>query len=336
MNEKILFVLTFVISSIIFAKNEVNVYTHRHYDSDQSLFQKFEKETGIKVNVVNASADELIKKLELEGKRTPADILITVDAARLHRAKSKNLLQPVISESLIKNVPSHLRDKDSYWYGLTYRARVIVYDPNKTNINDLSTYEDLANPKWKGKILTRSSSNAYNQSLIASIIAHNGEEKTFEWAKGIVNNFARTPKGNDRDQAKAVLANEGELAIMNTYYIGKMYNSSNELERKVARTLKIFFPNQNGRGAHINVSGIGVTKYSKNKENAIKFIEFLTSEAAQKDFAEANYEYPVNPNVEASKLVKSWGSFKADTLNLSILGELNENAVKIADRAGWK
>jgi iron(III) transport system substrate-binding protein len=334
--KKILFVLTLVLSTFVFAKEEVNVYTHRHYDTDKALFEKFEKETGIKVNVVKASADELIKRIELEGKRTPADILITVDAARLHRAKSKDLLQPVVTETLIKNVPFHLRDKDAYWYGVTYRARVIVYNPAKTDVNELSTYEDLANPKWRGKVLTRSSSNAYNQSLIASIIAHNGEEKASKWAKGIVENFARTPKGNDRDQAKAVLAGEGELAIMNTYYMGKMYDSSNELERKVARTLKIFFPNQNDRGAHINVSGIGVTKYAKNKDNAIKFIEFLTSEAAQKDFAEANYEYPVNPNVEASELVKSWGDFKADTLNLSILGELNETAVKIADQAGWK
>ncbi len=317
-------------------KKEVNVYTHRHYDTDQELFEEFTKETGIKVNVVQAKADELIKKLEMEGEDTPADVLITVDAARLYRAKEKGLLQSVKSSSLEKWIPENLKDKDNQWFGLTTRGRVIVYSLDRVNPKDLSTYEDLANPKWKGKILVRSSSNEYNQSLIASMIANNGEEATEKWIKGLVANFARDPKGNDRAQATAVVAGEGDIAIMNTYYMGKMLTSSNPEEVKVAKSVGVFFPNQNNRGAHVNISGAGVTKYSKNKENAVKFIEFLASKKAQGKFASANYEYPVNSEVEVSELVKSWGEFKADKLQLELLGKYNSKAVKIADKAGWK
>ncbi len=334
--KKIIVLLCTLLSSALLLANEVNVYTHRHYDTNKELFSKFEKETGIKVNVVKAKAAELIKRMEIEGKDTPADVLITVDAGNLHDAKEKGLLQSVNSDFLNKTVPANLRDVDNTWFGLTYRARVIVYDPKKTDVKQLSTYEDLADSKWNKKILVRSSTNVYNQSLIASMIVNNGYKETAKWAKGLVNNLARTPKGNDRAQAKAILAGEGEIAIMNTYYMGKMATSSDPEERKVAETVKVFFPNQEGRGAHINVSGAGVTKYSKNKENAIKFIEFLAGEEAQKLFAEANFEYPVNKNVEASELVKSWGDFKADTLNLTELGINKNKAIMLADQAGWK
>ena len=317
-------------------KDVINVYTHRHYDTDQELFEQFTQETGIKVNVVKAKADELIKKLEMEGKDTPADVLISVDVARLHRAKDKGLLQSIKSKTLEKSIPENLRDTDMQWFSLTKRGRVIVYSLDRVNPEELSTYEDLANPKWKGKILVRSSSNSYNQSLIASMIAANGEEATKEWIKGIVGNFAREPKGNDRAQATAVVAGEGDIAIMNTYYIGKMLNSSNPEEVKVAKNVGVFFPNQDRRGTHINVSGIGVTKHAKNKANAVKFIEFLASKKAQNKFASANYEYPVNPEVKASPLVQSWGEFKADDVQLELLGKYNSKAVKIADEAGWK
>lgn len=315
---------------------EVNVYTHRHYESDQELFSKFEEETGIKVNVINANADELIQKMSMEGKQSPADVLITVDAGRLHRAKDQDLLQSVNSDFIGQTVPDHLRDADNHWFALTKRARVIAYAKDRVDSTDLSTYEDLAKPKWKNKLLVRSSGNIYNQSLMASIIVHNGEEKAKEWAQAVVGNMARAPKGNDRDQVKAVVAGEGDLAIVNTYYIGKMLNSDDPEEVKAGEQVALFFPNQEGRGTHINVSGAGVAKHAPNKENAIKFIEFLLSEEAQKIFANSNYEYPVNEKVEPAELLKSWGEFKEDELELAKLGENNKKAVISFDEAGWK
>ena len=315
---------------------ELTLYTHRHYPSDQELFGQFEKETGITINVVNASADELIQKMTLEGSESPADVLITVDAGRLVRASNNGLLQPIKSNFLDSIIPSHLKDEDGLWFGLTKRARVIAYAKDRINPEELSTYENLANDRWKNKILIRSSGNIYNQSLMASIIANSGEEEAKIWGEKIVKNMARSPKGNDRDQVKAVVGGEGDLAIVNTYYIGKLLNSKNPEEVKAGEGVGIFFPNQNDRGAHINVSGIGVAKYAPNKENAIKFIEFLASDKAQKIFATANYEYPVNPNVEPSDLLKSWGSFKEDNLPLTALGTNNKKAVLVFDIVGWK
>lgn len=317
-------------------EQEVNIYTHRHYKPDQELFAQFEKETGIKVNVVNASADELIQKMSLEGEQSPADVLITVDAGRLVRAKNNGLLQSVKSEFLEETIPSHLKDADNQWFALTKRARVVVYNPDNVKAEDLSTYEALTDNKWKNKILIRSSSNIYNQSLMASIIANSDEATAVKWAEGIVANMARSPKGNDRDQIKAVVAGEGDLAVVNTYYIGKLLNSKNADEVKAGEGIKVFFPNQEGRGTHVNVSGAGVAKYAPNKVNAIKFIEFLASEKAQKVFAKANYEYPVNTKVMPSELLQSWGSFKEDTLSLSKLGENNKKAVLAFDAASWK
>lgn len=317
-------------------EQEVNIYTHRHYKPDQELFAQFEKETGIKVNVVNASADELIQKMSLEGEQSPADVLITVDAGRLVRAKNNGLLQSVKSEFLEETIPSHLKDADNQWFALTKRARVVVYNPDNVKAEDLSTYEALTDDKWKNKILIRSSSNIYNQSLMASIIANSDEATAVKWAEGIVANMARSPKGNDRDQIKAVVAGEGDLAVVNTYYIGKLLNSKNADEVKAGEGIKVFFPNQEGRGTHVNVSGAGVAKYAPNKVNAIKFIEFLASEKAQKVFAKANYEYPVNTKVMPSELLQSWGSFKEDTLSLSKLGDNNKKAVLAFDAASWK
>lgn len=314
----------------------VNLYTDRHYESDEKLYEEFTKETGIKVNVVKGKSDELIERLEREGKDTEADLFITADAGRLYRAKEKALLQAVSSETLFKNIPENLRDKDNNWFGLTMRARVLVYAKDKIKLEQLSTYEDLIDSKWKGKVLVRSSSAIYNQSLIASFIELNGEEATREWAKGIVDNMAREPKGNDRDQAKAVVAGEGDVAIMNTYYVGLMSTSSDPEEVKVAEKIGVFFPNQNTTGTHVNVSGIGLTKEAKNKENAIKFMEFLSSEKAQKQFAEGNFEYPANPNVEATELLKSWGEFKPQNVDLSKLGEYNKKAQEIMNEVGWK
>ena len=314
---------------------EITIYTHRHYDSDKTIFANFEKETGIKVNVVKANADELLQKLEAEGKQSPADVLLTIDAGRLVRAKQKNLLQTAQSEIINKSVPENLRDDENFWFSLTKRARIIVYDKNKVNPEDLSTYEDLTNPKWNGKVLIRSSSNIYNQSLLASIIANNGQDSAKQWAAGLVQNMARVPKGNDRDQVKAILAGEGEIGIINTHYLGKLINSKDSLEVEAGNSVGVFFLNQEDRGAHINVSGIGVAKYAPNKEYAIKFIEYLVSKDVQEIFAKANYEYPVNKEASASELLKSWGDFKEDNLPLSKLGELNKDAVIIFDEVAW-
>ncbi|EON75143.1 Ferric iron ABC transporter, iron-binding protein [Lunatimonas lonarensis] len=314
----------------------VNVYTHRHYEADQQLFDKFSEQTGIKVNVVSASADELIQKLELEGKGSPADVLITVDAGRLHRAQEKELLQPVSSATLAANIPAKFREAEGYWFGLTYRARIFAYHKERVDPSELDSYESLTDEKWKGRVLTRSSENIYNQSLLASIIAAHGEAGAREWAAGLLANMARSPKGSDRDQVKAVAAGEGDVAIVNTYYIGIMLNDSNPEEVKAADQVGIFFPNQQDRGTHINISGAGVTRYAPNKENAINLIEFLSAEESQRFLANINYEYPVNEKVEIAPLLKTWGDFKSDDINLTLLGKNNRSAVMIFDQVGWK
>ncbi len=332
LNLIFVFLLILSFTSVVGATGEVNLYTNRHYDTDELLLQEFEEDTGIKVNVLKGGSDELIEKISREGKDTSADLLITADAGRLHRAKTMGLLQPVKSEVLFENVPDNLRDKENYWFGLTMRGRVIVYDKDSVNEDDLSSYEDLKDEKWKGEILVRSSSNIYNQSLLASFIELYGRDWAVNWAEGIVENMARKPQGNDRAQATAVVAGQGEIAIMNTYYLGKMLNSSNQEEVKVAKQLEIFFPEK----THINVSGIGLTKYAKNKENAVRLMEYLTSKKAQEMFAKANYEYPVNSEVEPSELLKSWGEFKTQDINLSSLGENNKEAYMIFNQVGWK
>ncbi|HZH69418.1 MAG TPA: Fe(3+) ABC transporter substrate-binding protein [Flavobacteriaceae bacterium] len=314
---------------------EVTVYTHRHYESDQILFKKFEEKTGIKVNIVNSSADELIQKMTMEGAQSPADVLITVDAGRLHRAKTNDLLQPVESEILNRAVPSHLRDSDNKWFGVSKRARIIAYAKDRVSEEELSTYEDLASEKWKNRIVVRSSSNVYNQSLMAAIIANNGEQAAKEWATGVVSNFAREPKGNDRDQVKAIFAGEGDVTLVNSYYIGNMLNSSNTEEVRAAQGIGIFFPNQKTTGTHVNVSGAGVAKYAPNRSNAIALLEFLVSDEAQEIFAKSNYEYPIHENVSVSETLQQWGDFKEDQLNLSILGENNKKAVILFDEARW-
>ena len=323
---------------MIYAGGEVNVYSHRHYDSDKQLFKMFEEKTGVKVNVVKAKANELMKRLEKEGKNSPADLFITADVGRLYLAKEKNLLQKVNSKYLNETIPAHLKDKDNQWFGLTKRARVIVYNKDKVKSSELSTYEDLTTSKWNKRVLIRKSSNIYNQSLLASFIASKGEKEAKAWAKGIVNNMARIPAGSDRDQMKAVVAGIGDVAIVNTYYVGKLLNSKKKNEVMVGNKMGVFFPNQgaNERGTHINISGIALTNSSKNQDNAIKLIEFLATPKAQSIFAEANYEYPVNPNVAPSKLLKSWGEFREDSTPLYKFGVYNADAVKIFNEVNWK
>lgn len=329
--------LSLVVLFISLNANEVNIYTHRNYPSDEILFKKFTQKTGIKVNVVQANSDQIMKRLEEEGKYTPADLLMTVDVGRLYYAKEKGLLQPIHSAFLEDVIPSKLRDKEGYWFGMTKRARILVYNIDTVDPKSLSTYEDLADKKYKGSILTQSSSSIYNQSLLASIIAHKGEKEAKTWAKGVKDNFARKPTGSDRDQMRALAAGVGKVAIVNTYYVGQLINSKSFSDKAVAEMIGIFFPNQgeNERGTHINISGAGVTKYAKHKENAIKFIEFLCSSEAQEVFTSVNYEYPANKNVAPSKLLQSWGSFKEDKIELDKLGQYNAPAVKIFNEVGW-
>jgi iron(III) transport system substrate-binding protein len=316
--------------------SEVNLYSHRHYDVDQKLYNQFFSETGIKVNVIKAGADELLERIKNEGPNSPADILLTVDAGRLYKAQTLGLLQPISSGILEESVPAHLRHPDGYWFGLTKRARVIAYHIDRVDPSELSTYENLTDPKWKDKIVVRSSSNIYNQSLMASMIAANGKVSSGQWAEGVVANMARDPRGNDRDQVKAIASGLADLALINTYYLGKLLTSSESEEVDAGKQIALFFPNQEDRGAHINVSGAGVAAYAPNKENAILFLEFLTSVEAQTIYAQENYEYPVREDVKPSDLVASWGSFKEDRTNMDILGELNVEAVIEFDKAGWK
>jgi iron(III) transport system substrate-binding protein len=323
-------------SAVSASAAEVNVYSSRHYDTDKSLYQTFTQQTGIKVNIIEGRDDELIERIRTEAGNSPADILVTVDAGRLWRAQNADILQPIKSKILEDTVPAYLREPNGLWFGLTKRARVIIYNKAAVKPSELSTYEDLADPKWKGRLLIRSSTNVYNQSLAGSMLAAHGEKKTEEWARGIVANLARQPQGGDSDQIKAVAAGEGDIAVSNTYYFGRIAGSSKPEDKAIADKVGVFFPNQNDRGTHVNISGAGVLKNAPNKDNAVKFLEYLVSPPAQKIFAEGNYEYPVSKVAEMSPVIASWGSFKEDNLNASVFGKNNEEALKIMDRAGWK
>lgn len=313
---------------------EVNIYSARQEELIKPLLDKFSKDTGIKVNLITGKPDELISRMVSEGRNSPADVLISTDVGRLYRAKQQGVLQAVESQVLTDTIPAELRDPSGQWYGLTMRARPIMYVPGKVDPQQLSTYEDLASPKWKGKICIRSSDNIYNQSMTASIIAHDGAEKAQSWAEGLVANFAQPPKGGDRDQIKAAAAGVCDIAIANTYYLGGML--ADPAEKAVAEQVKVFWPNQAGRGTHVNISGAGVAKYAPNKDEAVKLLEYMTTADAQQWYAEANHEYPVREGVAVSTILQGFGDFKADTLNLDKLGELNGEAIKVMDRAGWK
>jgi iron(III) transport system substrate-binding protein len=315
---------------------EVNVYSARKEVLIKPLLDNFTEQTGIKVRLLTGKADALLKRLEAEGSNSPADLFITTDAGRLHRAKAMNLLQSVESDQLAEIVPESMRDRENFWYGLSIRSRPIMYAKDRVQASELSTYEDLTDPRWKGRICIRSSGNIYNQSLLASMLVANGKDATSDWAKGLVANFARPPAGGDTDQIKMVAAGLCDIAIANTYYLGKLLGADDQKKRSIGEKVSIFWPNQSGRGAHVNVSGAGVTAASKNKENAIKLLEHLVSKESQAWYAQVNFEYPVREGVEASEILKSWGDFKPDTINLTLLGENNPEAVKIMDRAGWR
>jgi iron(III) transport system substrate-binding protein len=315
---------------------EVNLYSARHYESDKTLYALFEKETGIKVNVVSANAPELIERIKREGTATNADLFLTVDGGVLHTARNAGILQPVSSPAILQNVPAALRDRENHWVGITTRARIIVYSKARVRPEELSTYEDLASPRWKGKLVARPSSGLYDQSLLASLITLDGEEKARAWVKGVVANFARPPKGNDRSQAKDIAAGLADVALMNTYYIGQMLNSKDPEEVKAAQKVGLFFPNQKTTGTHQNISGVALTKHAKNRENAIRFIEFLTSVPAQERLSADNYEFPTNPKARKHPLLERWGTFKTQDIDFSELSKHNATAIRLFAEGGWK
>ena len=316
----------------------VNMYSQRHYDVDQVQYDNFEKKTGIKVNVIKANADELIQRMKNEGENSPADLFITVDVGKLWQASDMNLLQKYNDESLTDGITESLTDPNGFWVPVTYRSRILVYSNERVQESDLSTYEDLANEKWKGKLLVRSSSNSYNQALLSSLVANLGEEATQNWTEAVVSNFARDPKGNDRDQVKAIAAGQGDIAIVNSYYIGLLLSSENEEEVNAGKSISVFFPNQGDgqRGSHVNVSGVALAKNAPNKSNALKLIEYLTSDEAQEIYVNNTYEYSVKPNIEPNDIVKEWGTFKKDPLDLNMLGSKRNDAIRIFDAGGWK
>jgi iron(III) transport system substrate-binding protein len=332
------FVLTILaaLSPSVARAEEVNIYSARQEHLMRPLLDAITKKTGITVNLVSAGEDALIERLKSEGPNAPADILLTVDVGRLIRASEAGLLQPVRSDMLTASVPSEFRDPNGAWYGLSMRARVVLYAKDRVKPQGLSTYAALTDPKWRGRICVRSSSSVYNQSMLAAMIVNEGAAKAENWAKGIVANMARTPQGGDRDQITAVAAGVCDLAIANTYYFAGMLNSKNDEERRAAEKIALFWPDQNGLGTHVNISGAGVTKSAKNVAAAIKLLEFLVSDESQRLYAEAVYEFPVKRGIKPSGLVAAWGPFKADTLGLAAIAAHQAEAIRIFDRAGWR
>jgi iron(III) transport system substrate-binding protein len=318
------------------SQSAVNLYSSRHYDTDQALYDEFTKETGIKVNLVEGKDDEILERIKNEGTNTQADVLVMVDAGRLWRAETANLLQPTTSAVLEEKIPASLRHPKGLWFGLTRRARVIVYNKDRVKPNELSTYEDLAKPEWKGRVCIRSSSNVYNQSLLGSMIESQGTAKTEAWAKGLIGNLARSPEGGDVSQIESVAAGQCDAAIVNHYYVARLASSEDAKDRDVTAKVAVLFPNQSDRGTHVNISGAGVVVNAPHKENAVKFLEYLVSPNAQTIFADGNNEYPVVQGVKNSKIIDTYGEFKADTVNVSAYGRNNPEALKIADRVGWK
>lgn len=318
---------------------EVNIYSGRKEALIKPALNEFTRQTGIKVNLLTGKSDALIKRLESEGKATPADVLLTVDVGRLHRAKQAGLLQPVSSNELSKLIPENLRDVDNQWFGLSLRARPIFYAKDRVDPSQLSTYENLADERWLGKICIRSSKNIYNQSLVASMLIANEAAATQQWLNGLVKNFARNPAGGDTDQLRAVAAGVCDIAVANTYYYGRLSNSEKAADLEVVEKVGLFWPNQEGagaRGTHINISGAGVTKHSRNVEQAVKLIEYLASAETQEWYARINNEYPVVADVASSKVLDDWGVFHRDSVTLSLLGDNNRKAVEMMDIAGWK
>lgn len=319
--------------------NEVNIYTSRHYEADNELYEMFTAKTGISVNIISGSGNALMERLKAEGSNSPGDIFFTVDAGNLSRFQKEGFLQEIISEKVNNIVPKELRGPNNEWIAVAKRARVIFYNPESVSEEEIKniSYESLAESKWRNRVVIRSSSNMYNQSLVASLISAYGIEETERWAKNLVNNFFRVPQGNDRAQILAVANGLADIAVANTYYYGIMLSGrGGPVQLEAAKKVKIIFPNQSNRGSHINISGGGILKFSPNKMNAVKFLEFLLTEEAQKHIVNNTFEYPVLDGVKAHPLIEQFGKFKEDQISVAKFGELNPEAVRLMDRAGWK
>ncbi|MCW5604087.1 MAG: Fe(3+) ABC transporter substrate-binding protein [Burkholderiales bacterium] len=324
--------------STVYAQEQVlNLYSSRHYQTDEALYSGFTKQTGIKINRIEANEAALLERIRNEGDKSPADVLITVDAGRLWQAENQGYFQPVKSKVLDSRIPAAYRHPDGLWFGFSARARIIAYSKERVKPGDITSYEDLADPKWKGKICTRSSGHIYNLSLIGSLIQHHGEPKAEAWTKAVAGNLARAPKGGDTDQLRGVASGECDLAISNSYYYVRLMKSSKPDEKAIAEKVGVIFPNQKDRGTHMNISGAGVLKHAPHRENAVKFLEYLASNEAQNYFANGNNEWPIVPDVTPDNpQLQSLGKFKTDSLNVSAYGRNQPTAQKIADRSGFK
>tara|TARA_B100000131_G_scaffold133802_1_gene130442 strand:+ start:2020 stop:3039 length:1020 start_codon:yes stop_codon:yes gene_type:complete len=338
--KKIQFLLLLILFGQALMTNEVNIYTSRHYDSDDALYEEFRKETGIKVNIISGKGSALLERIKSEGKNSPADIFFTVDAGNLWKVQKENLFQEIKSKKVISTVPRNLRGPNNEWTAIAKRARVIFYNPKNVSAEEIKdlTYEDLAKEEWKNRIVIRSSSNMYNQSLVASLIANHGIKQTESWAKKLVNNLARKPQGNDRSQIIAVSNGEADIAVANSYYIGIMLSGSAGKEQlEAAKKVKMHFPNQTDRGVHVNISGAGILKNAPNPDNANRFLEFLLSKRVQKYMVDLSFEYPIVEGVLPSPEIASFGlNFKEDDTAVKRFGELNPDAIRLMDRSGWK
>ncbi len=330
-------VLLCLVAGAAKADGELNIYSSRHYDTDERLYSDFEDQTGIKVNRIEGKGDELIERIRAEGANTPADVLITVDAGRLWRADERGLFQPVASELLESRIPEWTHHPDGRWWGFSKRARVIFYDKERVDPKDIQTYQDLADPKLKGMVCTRSASNIYMLSLLAALMEHLGPEAAEQWAQGVWDNRARDPEGGDTDQLRAIGSGECAIALANTYYFARILRLGDRaLDEEALAGIGWVFPNQESFGAHVNISGAGVIKHAPNPENATRFLEYLSSEKAQQHFSGGNDEYPAVPGTPLADSVAKLGQFKEDNINLNILGENQAEAQRIYDRVGYK
>lgn len=312
------------------------IYSSRHYDTDRELYDGFTRQTGVRIRLIEANVDQLLERIRAEGANSPADVLVTVDAGRLARAREANVLAQVRSTVLDSRIPAHLRDPDGFWYGFSMRARVVMYDRNLGLPAGLARYEDLAKPEFRGMVSTRSSSNIYSIGWTASMLAANGPEATEAWARGIAANLSRPPQGGDTDQIRAVAAGQGRLAISNTYYLGLLHRSARAEDREIAGRMAVLFPNQGDRGTHVNISGAGVVRTAPNREAAQAFLEYLSSPPAQSIFADGNMEYPVVADARPHAFLVGLGQFRQDPLNAARMAALSPEALRIMQRANWR
>ncbi|QTH46345.1 extracellular solute-binding protein [Cohnella sp. LGH] len=319
-------------------KGIIHIYSARHYNADRAIYDAFENKTGIKVVEVKGTAEELVQRMKREAAVTEAvaDLFVAVDGGVLQYAKEADVLQPIDSEEIIRQVPARLRDSERYWVGIASRARAIAYAKDRVKPEQLSTYEALTGERWRGKVLVRSSGSPYNQSLLASFIALNGEQAAENWARGIVKNLAREPSGGDRDQIQAIAKGIGDVALVNTYYLGQMLTSGDPEEAEAIKQVGIYYPNQQTNGTHLNISGIGLAKHSPNKKAALSLIAFIVSKEGQSLLAQKSFEFPVHAEAEIPEFMREWGEFRPQELDFALLSQFHQQATEMMQRAGWK